>query len=316
MGPLTGNPVDKGIIDDPFKDAKEAWSQLVRDNVWEWYLTVFLSRLHNDSQQLITLTRWHEDDLAGRILKMEPEKWEVIVLEAIKESDYDYDIREYGQALWPDKHSLERMQAVKKRNTIVFQSLYQQNPQPAEGVLFPVDDLNYFSVEEIRQPDVVIGACDVADEGDDDLASVTAYVFNDKYYIVDVVYSKEKIETTQPEVAAMIEKHGHDRHIFESNNGGKSYALAVKSLLQDHCDIKWRRTKENKHTRIMMKSGFIKENFYFRNDYERGSQYERFMNNLTTYMKENHKGHDDAPDVCTLLAESVSTNKNPFKIMV
>ena len=67
-GSLTGTPADIGIIDDPIKDKAEAESPTFRRRVWDWYTNVFLTRMHNDSQQLITLTRWHKDDLAGRIL--------------------------------------------------------------------------------------------------------------------------------------------------------------------------------------------------------------------------------------------------------
>jgi hypothetical protein len=106
----------------------EAYSHTFRERVWEWYNSVFTTRLHNESQQLITLTRWHEDDLAGRIMKQEKD-WEIIILPAIKE-DYtnDLDQREIGQAIWPERHSLERMLEIKKKNPLIFSSLYQQRP--------------------------------------------------------------------------------------------------------------------------------------------------------------------------------------------
>jgi hypothetical protein len=127
-GALTGSTVDIGIIDDPIKDAMEAYSHTFRDRVWDWYNSVFITRLHNQSQQLITLTRWHEDDLAGRIMKNEKD-WEVIILPAIRE-DYlnEIDVREIGEAIWPEKHSLERMLDIKKKNPLIFSSLYQQRP--------------------------------------------------------------------------------------------------------------------------------------------------------------------------------------------
>lgn len=135
-GPLTGTSVDVGIIDDPIKDAKEAYSSTFRENLWNWYDTVFCTRLHNHSQQLITLTRWHEDDLAGRIMKREKD-WDIVILPAIKEDhSSDLDPREIGEAIWPERHSLERMLAIKKNNSLVFSSLYQQRP--------------YFNAEEGR----------------------------------------------------------------------------------------------------------------------------------------------------------------------
>lgn len=76
-GSLTGTAVDIAIIDDPVKDAIEAYSPTYRERVWEWYTSVLLTRLHNNSRQLFIMTRWHEDDLAGRILSREADKWEV-----------------------------------------------------------------------------------------------------------------------------------------------------------------------------------------------------------------------------------------------
>lgn len=135
-GPLTGTSVDIGIIDDPIKGSEQAFSFTYRESLWDWYESVFLTRMHNNSQQLITLTRWHEDDLAGRIMKRETD-WEVLRFPAIKE-DYlnPLDSREIGEALWPERHSLERMREVEKNNPLVWSSLYQQRP--------------HFSVEDSR----------------------------------------------------------------------------------------------------------------------------------------------------------------------
>ena len=130
-GSLTGTPVDIGIIDDPVKDAMEAYSEIYRNRVWEWYLSVFLTRLHNDSRQLFIMTRWHEDDLAGRILKREPEKWTVLKIPALRETlqdGNDFDPRNVGDALWESRHSRERLLEQKKRSERNFSALYQQNP--------------------------------------------------------------------------------------------------------------------------------------------------------------------------------------------
>ena len=140
-GPLTGDPVDMLIMDDIYKDAKSAWSPTVRENINNWYDTVAETRLHNDSQQLIVFTRWHQDDLAGKLLREQgiyseenPNGWVVIIYQAIKEGQpTEYDERNEGEPLWPEKHSLEKLENVRKRNNHVFQSLYQQNPKPLEG---------------------------------------------------------------------------------------------------------------------------------------------------------------------------------------
>jgi hypothetical protein len=136
-GSLTGTPIDVGIIDDPFKDREEAMSIRIRDKVYSWFTDVFRTRLHNDSQELIIMTRWDEDDLCGRILKTESD-WEVVVFQAIKERDIPGDPREIGQALWPERHSVERLNAIRDTSPFTFSSLYQQEPKPStEALVFP-----------------------------------------------------------------------------------------------------------------------------------------------------------------------------------
>lgn len=140
---LSGRPVDLAIIDDPIKDKKEANSPTYRQNVWDWYTTVLETRLHNNSKVILILTRWHEDDLAGRLLLNEPENWEVIKIAAIKEADERIegerapidikDPRQPGEALWEDRHSLESLNRKRDLNPDDFEALFQQNPTAPEG---------------------------------------------------------------------------------------------------------------------------------------------------------------------------------------
>lgn len=128
-GSLTGTPADLGIIDDPVKDALEAGSQTYRDRVWAWYTDVFSTRLHNKSKQILIMTRWHDDDLAGRLLQSEPDKWEVVSIPAIcEDTGMREDPRKIGEALWEDRHSLDRLQDIERRSPRTFAALYQQHP--------------------------------------------------------------------------------------------------------------------------------------------------------------------------------------------
>lgn len=130
-GPLTGNAVDIGIIDDPVKDSIEANSQTYRDRVWDWYMNVFKTRMHNDSREIIMMTRWHEDDLAGRLLKLEPNEWEVVCFEGVYETPTKYDTRKIGDSLWENKHSKERLLDIFRLSPQTFSALIQQNPKEA-----------------------------------------------------------------------------------------------------------------------------------------------------------------------------------------
>jgi len=136
-GSLTGTSVDIAIIDDPVKDAVEAQSATDQQRKWEWYTNVLLTRLHNDSQQLITMTRWHQNDLCGKILDKMAEGWEVLHLEAIKQNvNHIADPRKLGDALWPSKHSKKKIMSIAKANEATFDALYQGDPKPNKTRLY------------------------------------------------------------------------------------------------------------------------------------------------------------------------------------
>lgn len=141
-GNLTGSGADVANIDDPFRDWRDAYSDVKRESVWEWFTSVLLTRLSKRGRTCLTHTRWHSDDLAGRIeawIKNDPDmakRWRVVILRGIKEGTPDEhpdDPREPGQPLWPERYPLERLLRMKKLNPAVFVSLYQQRPSPPEG---------------------------------------------------------------------------------------------------------------------------------------------------------------------------------------
>lgn len=152
-GSLTGTPADIAIIDDPVKDALEAYSPTYRERVWEWYNSVLTTRLHNDSRQLLIMTRWHEDDLAGRILRAEPGAWRVLSIPALCETPHDGDLgspRQSGDALWPAKHSAERLTQQQARAPREFAALYQQRPQIESGNIVRREWFKTTTPEEFR----------------------------------------------------------------------------------------------------------------------------------------------------------------------
>lgn len=313
-GALTSRTIDFLIIDDLYKDAMSAWSETVRSSVQDWYDSVAKTRLHNDSQQLIVFTRWHEEDLAGVLLRREDD-WEVVIYPAIKQdAPNENDPRQDGEALWPERHSLESLEAIRKQNPIVFDSLYQQNPTPKEGLLLPSSELKRFKKEQLftvgedgkkvlNKPTTIISKCDTADEGSDSLCQPVGYVYGKDIYVPDVIFTQDAIEVTQPRSALLLDTHNVAKADYESNNGGKGYAQVVKSYKKGNTNITWTPTVSNKHTRIIMKSGFIKEHMYFLVDEEQDDEYRQYFYELTHYPKNGKAKHDDAADGTTGLAE-------------
>lgn len=172
-GSLTGTPVDIAIIDDPVKDANEANSITYRQRVWDWYNTVLSTRLHNDSKQLFIMTRWHEDDLAGRILKAEPQDWTVLSIPAICEQEHDgalHSPRHIGDALWESRHSKRKLEKQKARAPREFSALYQQHPTIEGGNIVKRDWFRRISMAEF-----------------------TALRFNEPiHFYLDTAYNKKK----------------------------------------------------------------------------------------------------------------------------
>ena len=143
-GPITGRGADLLLIDDPLKDAYEARSDLTRQGLHEWYSSVAYTRLQPGAAIVMISTRWHEDDLAGRLLRENRgENWHVLSLPAIAERDEDF--RRAGEALWREKFPLEVLEQIRiSVGGAVWASLYQQRPAAAEGAIFKREWFRYF----------------------------------------------------------------------------------------------------------------------------------------------------------------------------
>ncbi len=307
-GSITGFGCDMiSILDDPIKNYEEASSEVIIEKVWDWYTSTHRSRHENNCSEIHIATRWNDKDPIGQL----------------KENNY-FDISVEIPALVNGKSTCEQIRSTDElleiksiTDDIIWESVYQQEPIQAKGLLFPSNSLNYFKLEDLNKtPDAVIAVCDTADEGDDFLSVPVGYVFGTRVYIVDVTFTLDPIEITQPLVAQRLIDNQVKYAMFESNNGGKGFALKVYEIIKGYsdCVIDWRATTQNKHSRILFASGIVKRDYYFRNDYEQGSEYDRFMKNLTRYMKKKGTRHDDAPDSMALFTEVMAGGRNEFNL--
>ena len=303
-GSITGFGCDLiSILDDPVKNFEEAMSEVILEKTWNWYTSIHRLR-QEGCPEIHIATRWGNKDIIGRLKD---------------ENYFDYSIEipglnEQGMSYCENNITTEDLLETKAiTDDAIFECVYQQNPIEIKGLLYPVNKLNRFSLDELRDdPDGIVGACDIADEGNDYLASGIGCVYEKKVFVTDVIFNQDKTELTKPLVAQQIIDNKTDKFKFESNNGGKEYAIQIKALVKDECSSKvsWKLTQQNKETRILMKSGYVTECFYFRNDYESGSDYDKFMRQLTSYVKGRKNLHDDAPDMITMLAGLVKANTN------
>jgi predicted phage terminase large subunit-like protein len=149
-GPITGRGAHVAIIDDPFKNWQDAASKTIRENVWNWYRSTLRTRLAPSGAIIIVMTRWHQDDIVGRILKESGDDWEVIKLPAIAEKN-DSMGREIGEALWPERFPNQELAEIQKDlGSYLFSSLYQQSPRAGDGILFKRSWFRYFHEEELE----------------------------------------------------------------------------------------------------------------------------------------------------------------------
>lgn len=136
-GGVTGQGGSLIIIDDPVKSREEAESLTYRDKVWEWYTNDLYTRQEPGASIILIMTRWHVDDLAGRILGSERAgDWDVVELPALA-LENDPLGRPVGAALCPERYTVADLQD--RRSTLGtrdFEALYQQHPTPLEGALF------------------------------------------------------------------------------------------------------------------------------------------------------------------------------------
>jgi predicted phage terminase large subunit-like protein len=138
---IAGKSMDIGIIDDPVGSRADAESDAYRKAVWDWWVNDITSRqLGVETKLILIMTRWHEDDLAGRLLQMakddaRSDQWEVLNLPALAESESLHDPRKTGEALWPERFPLGFLEQRRALGVYEFSSLYQQRPVPAGGAM-------------------------------------------------------------------------------------------------------------------------------------------------------------------------------------
>ena len=335
-GSLTSKTVDVMILDDLYKDAAEANSPVVREGAWNWYTKVARTRLHNQSQELIVFTRWHQSDIIGKLMESEPtitaktesdieeaEKtgaWLIVNFEAIKTGEpSELDRRKPGEALWEKRHSLERLLQQKALDPVGFQCLFQGKPESAEGRLFQPFK-TWINKEEFGT--YIRTGCyiDVADEGDDYFAAATYEIYkseNQTYneqlrkwqpiiyaLITDIDYTNENTEVTSITTPQMINRNGVQRVYAESNNGGSLYVKAITPKVR--AQIVQFYQSANKESRIITSAPFVNTQIIMPFGWQ--ERFPKVYQHLTTFLREfSANEHDDIEDcICGIYEKEIA----------
>lgn len=198
--PPTGTGFGLIVIDDPVKNREEAESETYRNKVWDWYTDDIYTRLEPGSKLIIVMTRWHEDDLAGRAIQSEP-GWEILNLPAIA-GDNDALGRKPGEALWPERYTVEAFERIKRtQGDYAFEALYQCNPTPREGSYFQVGKLQVVDRAELPAGLEWYLSWDLAaSENDGDWTAGVAIAKHEGLYYVDAVRFQREPSTRNAEI--------------------------------------------------------------------------------------------------------------------
>lgn len=217
---ITGKGYHIGIIDDPVKDAEEADSETVRDKVWDWYSSTFYTRAAPGAGMLCIMTRWHDDDLAGRLIQQmrndeedgvpgeEVDKWEIVQYPAIANTDEYVNqdgsiteeptskrsvlVRRKGEALHAERFPVERLNRIKRTlQPRHWSALYQQNPVPDEGSYFTKSMFRYNTSPPPANTLKMFSAWDLAigekQTNDWTVGVIGGLDYNDQLFILDVI---------------------------------------------------------------------------------------------------------------------------------
>ncbi len=297
-GTATGFGCSILMIDDLIKNAEEANNEAVLERHWEWFTNTMLSRLEEGGKIIIIMTRWATGDLAGRALnhfKEEGKRCREIKMKALKDN---------GEMLCDEILSYRsyKMKANAMGENIASAN-YQQEPIDLKGVLYK----NLKTYEKLPPYfEHIINYTDTADEGTDYLCSICAGVFEGEAYILDVIYTRDGMEITEPLTAEFFIKNTVNAALIESNNGGKGFARNVIRIMWEvfkskATSVKWFHQSKNKKARILTNSTFIMNHVYFPIMWK--NKWPEFYKAITKYQKEGKNINDDGPDALTGIAE-------------
>lgn len=303
-GSATGFGCTLMVIDDLVKNAYEANNESILENQYEWFTNTMLSRREGKKKVLIIMTRWSSKDLAGKIL------------EYVKENNITYTHinfkaeQEDGTMLCDsifDKKASDRAKQLMGED--IYEANYNQTPIDMKGCL-------YSNLQTYVDLPTVLEVCnytDTADEGSDYLCSINyAICDDDRAYILDVVYTQDAMEITEPLVAGMLTKDNVNYAVIESNNGGKGFARNVERICREnnnrHTMFKRFTQTKNKISRILTGSTGVMQNIVFPQEWK--SMYPKFYKDVTQFQRLGKNKNDDAPDVLTGIYEQLRRRTN------
>lgn len=299
-GTATGFGCNIMIIDDLIKSSAEAYNENTLQGQIDWFNNTMLSRTEKGFKIIIIMTRWATNDLAGFIL----ENFDNVVHINYKA------VQDNGEMLCDailsaDEFSLK----TKNMNKDIVLANYQQEPIDIKGRLYTnIKTYTDIPKDDAGKPlfEYILNYTDTADEGSDFLCSICYGMYGGTYYLLDVLYTKDAMEITEPATAAMLTRNNVGFALIESNNGGRGFARNVERECREkgnnHTTVKWFHQSQNKTARILSNSTGVMNNVLFPVNWQ--DRWADFATDISKYQKEGKNAHDDAPDALTGVYEN------------
>ena len=313
-GSLTGVTRCEGFlyVDDLVSGIEEALSIDRLDKLYGEYTTDLKSRKKKKAKEIHIATRWSVHDVIGRLERMYEgnPRAEFIAVPDIDPKtgksnfDYDYDVG-FDEKYF---HDMEM-----SMDDVSYRCLYKSDPIEREGILYhPTELQRYLGGLPDREPDSILAICDTKDTGTDYNFLGVFYQYGDRYYLEDLVFKNIDPGTLDELNSDMLVKHHVQQAQFESNKEGSRTANEVERLVREkggRCHITKKYTTQNKETKIIVNSSWVKEHVIFKDitEYEPKSDYGVMMSFLCSYTQLGKNKHDDAPDALAMFAQFVDT---------
>lgn len=234
------NPISLLVCDDPIKDRQQAESEIERDNIWDWWQGSIVQRFFPRTKAFVICTRWHHDDLIGRLKKHNDGSWTFINLPAIAEEN-DPLGRSVGTALWEDVKPLEFLEEVRKQmGEYNFQALFQGRPTPREGAMFKVGKLVHLDESELPLIVHKVRKWDVAStsgKGDYTAGVLLGKDESNRWYVLDVVRGQYATDERNEIMLQTARRDGSGVRIVvpqDPGSAGKDQSLAFTRLLSGY----------------------------------------------------------------------------------
>lgn len=290
------------IIDDPLKP-DSAFSDKEREKTNRRWTNTIKSRANSVKTPIIIIgQRLHPDDFCGHVLDLEGEEWTVLSIPALSHENDTY------QSIWESKMPVKELLKLKENDSYTFESQYQQNPQKIEGLLFPLSELRFEDLSncDFSQSLFSFAVGDPADKGGDFYSMPFCYVMpNMDVAVRSVIFNKTGIEANTIRIAERAKELEIEQIFIESNGGWISSVVLLKNEVKNETKLTPYSNHIEKIVRILSHYEFILKKFVFDVNYKKDKEYNDFITNLTTFIKEGTNKNDDAPDVLAAAANIV-----------